>query len=423
MKRSGRPLDSAPDRILAFNEGRDPEHLRLKYKAMAKSPLAFLRGTCHLFWEDWPAGHPLDVTPLAWSTGDLHLENFGAFKGDNRLEYFDINDFDEAALAPCIRDPVRCACSVLVAARETSLSAHEGRALCAAFLDAYAAALRDGRIRWVERDSAEGEVRKLLKDVAQRTRIALLRKRTETRRSGRRRIRTDGEYALPATRPERAWAASLARRAARKTEQASFRVVDVARRVAGTGSLGVERYVVLVEGKGPPDGHRLIDLKAAHSSAMAAASLVRRVSWVSEAERVVWAQTHMQAASPALLRAVTVGRQSYVLRELQPREDRLLLRNLGRRALDRSVRTMGGLVAWAQLRAAGRRGAASPELLIEYAHEAKWTRVLDYAAWYARVIYRNHREFRTARRDGFFDRQFIGADRREEQAARRLPMR
>src|SRR5215470_1126876 len=89
---------SVEHRIRRYNEGRDPERLRLKYRAMAKSAFAFLRGTCHLFWEDWDGGQALDRTPLAWACGDLHVENFGAFKGDNRLDYYDLNDFDEAAL-------------------------------------------------------------------------------------------------------------------------------------------------------------------------------------------------------------------------------------------------------------------------------------------------------------------------------------
>jgi uncharacterized protein (DUF2252 family) len=46
-------------------------------------------------------------------------------------------------------------------------------------------------------------------------------------------------------------------------------VLDIGRRIAGTGSLGVERYVVLVEGKGSPDRNYLLDIKEAKPSAMA----------------------------------------------------------------------------------------------------------------------------------------------------------
>ena len=47
-----------------------------------------------------------------------------------------------------------------------------------------------------------------------------------------------------------------------------FEVLDIACRIAGTGSLGVERFVVLVEGKGSPDGNYLLDIKEAKPSAM-----------------------------------------------------------------------------------------------------------------------------------------------------------
>ncbi len=36
--------------ILAHNAGREPERLQLKYDRMRRDPLAFLRGTCHLFY-------------------------------------------------------------------------------------------------------------------------------------------------------------------------------------------------------------------------------------------------------------------------------------------------------------------------------------------------------------------------------------
>src|SRR5262245_26580180 len=163
---------------------------------MAKSAFSFFRGTCHLFWQDWDGGRVLDRAPLTWACGDLHFENFGAFNGDNRLDYFDLNDFDEATLAPSTRDPVRCITSLLLAAREANLETREALRLGAAFLDSYASALGDGRVRWLERDTAAGVIGRLLRHVEHRTRAALLAKRTVVRR-GRRRIRLDGRLALP----------------------------------------------------------------------------------------------------------------------------------------------------------------------------------------------------------------------------------
>lgn len=89
------------ERIECFNRRRDPERLSLKYQAMQSDIFAFFRGTAHLFYQNWPQDSPLNDAPLTWLCGDLPLENFGSYKGDNRLSYFVINDFDKAALAFC----------------------------------------------------------------------------------------------------------------------------------------------------------------------------------------------------------------------------------------------------------------------------------------------------------------------------------
>jgi uncharacterized protein (DUF2252 family) len=42
------------------------------------------------------------------------LRNGRSYKGDNRLVYFDINDFDEGVLAPASWDLLRMLASILV---------------------------------------------------------------------------------------------------------------------------------------------------------------------------------------------------------------------------------------------------------------------------------------------------------------------
>src|SRR5512135_2789714 len=98
---------SVVEAILKHNAGRDPERLALKLSKMAQNPFVFLRGTCHLFYDNLPDVPALHNTPLAWNCGDLHFENFGSYKADNRQVYFDVNDFDEAALAPVTWDMSR----------------------------------------------------------------------------------------------------------------------------------------------------------------------------------------------------------------------------------------------------------------------------------------------------------------------------
>jgi uncharacterized protein (DUF2252 family) len=85
--------------IHAWNRGRELQRLRLKYAEMETDAFSFFRGTAHLFFRDWPLDTALDDAPLVWVCGDLHLENFGSFHGDDGRAYFDVNDYDEAALA------------------------------------------------------------------------------------------------------------------------------------------------------------------------------------------------------------------------------------------------------------------------------------------------------------------------------------
>src|SRR5579859_1828158 len=111
--------------IQRFNRGRDPRRLQLKYQAMRESAFAFMRGTCHLFYAGLPAVAALQRAPDAWISGDLHMENFGAYKGDNRLVYFDLNDFDEACLAPCTWEPLRMLASISLAGDKLGTSERE----------------------------------------------------------------------------------------------------------------------------------------------------------------------------------------------------------------------------------------------------------------------------------------------------------
>jgi uncharacterized protein (DUF2252 family) len=95
-----------------------------------------------------------------------------------------------------------------------------------------------------------------------------------------------------------------------------------------------------------------------------------------------------------------------VLRELQPREDRLNLQKMHHtfRSLEESIVTMGTLLAWAQLRSSGRRGAASADSLDGYASDDQWSRpLITYAESYARRVSGDFKAFRTAWKDGLFD--------------------
>jgi uncharacterized protein (DUF2252 family) len=362
------------DEISRFNAGRHPERLAMKYARMRTSPFVFLRGTCHLFYKRLSSGSVLGSSPHAWICGDMHLENFGSYKGDNRLIYFDINDFDEACLAPCLFEMIRLLTSVLVATDDLKLSRAEALALCHIAVDSYASALRFGKARWIEEETAEGMVAELFAALHQRSRVDHLNRRTELK-GKRRTLRVDGKKALPVNDKTREKITAFMNDfAKREPNPAFYEIIDVARRIAGTGSLGVDRYVILVEGKGSPDGNYLLDMKLALPSATAPNVGTPQPRWASEAERVVEIQRRDQVVSQAFLHAVEFEKRPYVLRGLQPSEDRVALENWNGKLprLESVVRNMAELVAWAHFRSSGRQASAIADELIAFGEKSKW---------------------------------------------------
>jgi uncharacterized protein (DUF2252 family) len=363
--------------LRSFNRGRDPERLAMKFARMRASAFGFLRGSAHLFYDRLPrdGAFASDAAPHAWICGDAHLENFGSYKGDNRLAYFDLNDFDEATLAPLTWDLVRFLASVLVADDAIKATAAQAEQLCEEFLDAYAAVLACGKAGWVERDTADGLIRALLDDVRCRTRPEFLDRRTE-REGKHRSIRCDGKRALPATKEQRAAVIALIGEVAQRApDPAFYEVLDVARRIAGTGSLGVDRFIVLVRGKGSPDDNYLLDLKQALPSAPQQHLRIRQPAWPTEAARVVALQRRMQAVSMAFLEAIDWRGESYILRGLQPSEDRVSLcaPQAGFHGIRAAIRTMAAVMASAHLRSGGREGSANADEFVAFgAAVAAW---------------------------------------------------
>ncbi len=395
--------------IRQFNQGREPERLQLKYRKMRSDPFSFLRGSCHLFYEQLPRSGVFKNAPPVWSCGDLHLENFGSYKGDNRLAYFDVNDFDEGILAPASWDVVRMLTSLRVGAHSIGLKQQDAQALCSAFLDGYGDALAQGKAYWVEHRTAHGLIRHLLDSLQDRQRKDWLDARTEFKGSNKsrvRRLKVDGQKALPVSDAQRASVvAFMAGFAKQQDKPGFFQVLDVARRVAGTGSLGVDRYVVLVQGKGAPDGHYLLDLKAAQASSLAGRVKLKQPRWASEAHRIVEVQRRVQAVSMAFLQAVEMDGRPYVLRGLQPVEDRVSLDGARQARADiaQVIHSMGKLVAWGQLRSGGRQGSATADELIDFAQGKKWQpKLLEAADTCARQTLADATTFAQAFDDGAF---------------------
>ena len=385
------------DRIHRFNEGGNPKLLELKYKTMRSDVFTFYRGTCHLFYEDFPKDSPLNAAPPVWICGDLHLENFGSYKGDNRLVYFDINDFDEACLAPCTWDVVRFITSMIVGSHTLRVNESEALHLSNYFLDAYSNVLAKGIARSVEKETASGLVKDLLRSLKSRLRPEFLDQHTK-RKKGKRHLIIDNKRIIEATEAEQQKIRELISTWQKSTQKDAnfYQVLDVQQRIAGTGSLGLERYAILVEGFGSPDGNYLLDLKLTKTCSLQPYLTLPQPDWSSESARVVAIQQRVQGTPPALLGVIVDGNKSYVLRELQPEEDRVSLQAWDRKLerLNKLMQTMGEVTAWDQLRSGGRQGSAIADDLIKFAHLSDWrNQILEYAISYSKQVKLDYQEF------------------------------
>jgi len=365
-------MHAATEKILTYNHGRDPERLTMKLAAIAADPFAFFRGTNHLYAASIENESGLLDAPCTYVCGDLHVENFGTFKGDNGLVYFDLNDFDDAMVAPLTVDVIRMLSSVLVAGDSMGLSEADARTACAQMLSVYTTMLRAGKPRWLERATASGLVATLLRQVKRRKRGALLNARTEMR-GGRRRVKFDS-HALRADKAQRERAAEILAIYSRQEHHGHrFIAEDAARRVAGVGSLGLERYVVLAHEREIPANQRLIDIKRAAPSAWVGMRSRGQPRWGSDAQRVAATQQIMQAASPALLSHVTMDKASYLVKSLQPTTDRVNLAHCrDKAALQEVFSTMARAAASAHLRGCGHQAADRIERLQDFAAGGRW---------------------------------------------------
>jgi uncharacterized protein (DUF2252 family) len=102
------------------NRNRVPSLVPIRYGRMLHSPFAFLRGAASVMAFDL-ARTPISRIPVQ-ACGDAHLMNFGGFATPERHLVFDVNDFDETTRAPWEWDLKRLVASVTVAGRHLDFS-------------------------------------------------------------------------------------------------------------------------------------------------------------------------------------------------------------------------------------------------------------------------------------------------------------
>jgi uncharacterized protein (DUF2252 family) len=326
------PAPDRPDPVALLEEQavtRIPELVPIRYGRMLTSPFAFYRGAALIMAAD------LAATPSSGLRvqlcGDAHLSNFGVFASPERRLVFDLNDFDETFPGPWEWDVKRLAASMAVAGRSRAWSAKDRDVLVRATVAGYREAMHEfAAMNNLEVFYAHIDADDLTAGLRDRM-TAPMRKRVEKAMAKARlsdsmkafsklTVTVDGEPRIASDpplietiedllAPERAAAFresmhELLRRYRQRLEpdrrQAleGFRMVDVARKVVGVGSVGTRAYIGLLLGRDDQDP-LFLQFKEAQPSVLE--RFVGKSRHSNDGERVVTGQRLMQATSDIFL--------------------------------------------------------------------------------------------------------------------------
>lgn len=392
------------EQIKAYNAGRNPLLLERKYDRMAEGLYLFFRATSSIFYEDF-AKHFTTNDPIrVWGCGDLHLQNFGTYKAENRLVYFDVNDFDDALLLPATWELSRMLTSIYLAGEELDLEKSECNTLVKAFLSSYTKTLSLGKPIDIERRTASGMLKDFLENLEKRRRKDLIKERTVKSDEGRK-LNLETGKVLPLTSNQREKVEKLLQDWPQQHPNPFFRsICDVGIRVTGTASLGLERFVILVES---PNGKLyLLDLKEARQSTLAPLATLPQPTWPTEAHRIVGVQSRVTNVLPTLLSAVVSFDSSFVLKELQPEQDKFDFNYWDGEleSLEELIRIMATTTASGHLRSAGRQGSSIADELIAFSKQTQWQKDLfSYCQEYPNKVHQDYFAFCEAYEEGFFE--------------------
>jgi uncharacterized protein (DUF2252 family) len=413
------PADRDPvATVVASNAGRIPDLVPIRMGRMIASPFAFFRGSAAVMAAD------LATTPVMGATvqlcGDAHLANFGIYGSPERRLVFDLNDFDETLPGPWEWDLKRLAASLAIASRENGFPDATARDIARRAAFTYRRWIRQfGRQRalsvWyaaipiesiLERiaRSPRGGLQISIDDALRHDHIGALGKLSEPSGDGSWVIRhrppliqrlpddESSRRAVPAL--YKAYVSALA--PDRRILVEKHRIVDVALKVVGVGSVGTRCYIALMAG--PAGGPLVLQMKEARPSVLEPYRHGRAVRIRNQGKRVVTGQRIMQAVSDIFLgwtKSPMTGVEYYVrqLRDMKYSVDIATLRPEG-------MRTYADCCGWALARAHARAG--DPALIGGYlgTSDAFDEAVASFAIAYADQTERDHAELVAAVRAG-----------------------
>ncbi|MEU9986768.1 DUF2252 domain-containing protein [Streptomyces sp. NPDC048045] len=308
---------------------RVPELVPIRYGRMLESPFRFYRGAAAVMAAD--LGAQPDSGLRVQLCGDAHLLNFRLLASPERHLVFDINDFDETLPGPFEWDVKRLATSFAIAGRANGFPVAVQDDVVRACVGSYRRRIREfAGMRtldiWYAQDDV-GQLQALLassmdRQARRRTAQAAAQARTRTHLQAfaaltratpeGRRIAPDPPLIIPfadlRTDPaeqgrDRELAALVSTYARSLSSERRhllrhYRLVDLARKVVGVGSVGTRCWILLLLGR-DDDDPLLLQAKEAQESVLAAHT--DGPVFTNQGRRVVAGQRLIQTTSDIFL--------------------------------------------------------------------------------------------------------------------------
>lgn len=400
------------EEIIAFNKNRFPEVLKLKYQAMLENGFRFYRGTCHLFYKHLSQEKAMPASPVGWICGDLHLENFGSYRGNNKMVYFDLNDFDEAIKAPVLWEVIRLITSIFIAFQSFEIESEQAMNMVLLFIKSYSTTLCSGKAVDLDPRTSKGIVCDFLKRAEQSSYDDLLKKRTYEKK-GKLVLDLQDERHFEVNKDLKKELKQHITTWLEENDESpyNYRVKDVVYRLAGTGSLGQKRYLFLLKSINTKDSYLLIDMKQAFDSSLTPYFKKVQPAFEDNANRIITIQKRMQHVSASLLSTSRFKNEDYVMQELQPVKDTIdfkILKN-DYRNMYQVIDDMAILTASAQLRSTGMDGSATKDELMAFGRQEKWKLILpEIAIKLASKVFTDYHHFEDACRNGPLKDSILG---------------
>jgi uncharacterized protein (DUF2252 family) len=346
------------------NIDRVPELIPIRHQRMSESPFTFYRGTAGIMAHDLT---DLPNTGLkVQAIGDCHLMNFGGFATPERNLVFDANDFDETLPAYWEWDVKRLATSFVLAARDNSYRESDAKEMAYTLVHSYREHLFEyAQMNLLElwytkfdfetlrKNAKFHETRRLLSDA-----IAQADKQTPEKifykitTNTMKRFEISDQppliYHPPDIKKHHEQILSFVEYYSgtllddRRYLFEKYKLIDVALKVVGVGSVGTRSYVVLMMN----DRNESIFLQVKEARPSVLEPYTSKSIYSHNGQRVVEGQRLVQTASDIFLGWSTDAQgRHYYFRQLRDKKVSLAYANQNKLVLESYARICGKVLA------------------------------------------------------------------------------